>query len=598
MFGQKACVSICPMVYVAAVLALVLAILPIQDGAGDPYLHYLRSGHFLREGKPQEAVSELRLAVEGDPGSSHLRLALGRLLLGLNRKAEGVEAVEKALELDGTNIDALRLLGQVRLQEASEGGAEGRLKAVREAEDLFKRALEIYPEDQQSLFLLIHILEITGRIDEAIETKRRLLTLNPTNRDIWISLADSLADKGDTEGELSALEQALELDDENAELLRRAGAAAESLEHYDAAFGYYDRAHELLRKMSAGDPDEPVNYLLIGELCLRHTGQYDLALDAYERAAELSQKSEWQANLNAAAAVGKATSLVTLREYEQAAEIFTIFEDDVLSNFTNYIGAMLTSFARTGRAERALAVIDRLQAGFSTGEEAMAFVKRLRAQTLADAGRSEEAEELMETLISDFPEDELIYVLLSTVRMQDGDFQGALHALERSGGAVDPSSEAILLQRSLVLERMGDVAAARATLEDMIEKDPKNHVALNNLGYLLAGQGVELDRALGYVKRALEMQPYQGSYLDSLGWIYFLKGDLERAERFLRESARTNYKSAEVQEHLGYLNSALDRPEEALGHFRAALAAGLEDVKPTDAVEMEIDRLEKLLKVK
>jgi len=118
---------------------------------------------------------------------------------------------------------------------------------------------------------------------------------------------------------------------------------------------------------------------------------------------------------------------------------------------------------------------------------------------------------------------------------------------------------------------------------------------LNYLGYMLADRGVELETALGYIRRAIELQPYSGSYLDSLGWAHFKLGELEPAERYLTAAVRTQYMSAEVREHLGYLYLALERPAEALAEFRAAMANDLASVKSTAEVEEEIARLERLL---
>ena len=112
---------------------------------------------------------------------------------------------------------------------------------------------------------------------------------------------------------------------------------------------------------------------------------------------------------------------------------------------------------------------------------------------------------------------------------------------------------------------------------------------------MLADRGLELETALGYIRRAVELQPYSGSYLDSLGWVYFKLGEMEPAERYLTAAVRTQYMSAEVREHLGYLYLALDRPAEALAEFRAAIAHDLASVKSTAEVEGEIARLERLL---
>ena len=60
-----------------------------------------------------------------------------------------------------------------------------------------------------------------------------------------------------------------------------------------------------------------------------------------------------------------------------------------------------------------------------------------------------------------------------------------------------------------------------------------NAGALNYLGYLLAVRGEQLDEAIQLVQRALKEEPDNGAYLDSLGWAYFRRGNLNEAEKYL-----------------------------------------------------------------
>ena len=67
----------------------------------------------------------------------------------------------------------------------------------------------------------------------------------------------------------------------------------------------------------------------------------------------------------------------------------------------------------------------------------------------------------------------------------------------------------------------------------MLAADPQNATALNYLGYMLADRGVKLDEALGMIKKAVDLDPSNGAYLDSLGWAYFRLGKYESGGREL-----------------------------------------------------------------
>ena len=70
-----------------------------------------------------------------------------------------------------------------------------------------------------------------------------------------------------------------------------------------------------------------------------------------------------------------------------------------------------------------------------------------------------------------------------------------------------------------------------ASMKKAIELNPKNAAALNYLGYTWAEMGVQLDEAEDLIMRALKIQPNDGFYIDSLGWVYYQKGDYPKRRR-------------------------------------------------------------------
>ena len=68
-----------------------------------------------------------------------------------------------------------------------------------------------------------------------------------------------------------------------------------------------------------------------------------------------------------------------------------------------------------------------------------------------------------------------------------------------------------------------------ASMKKAIELNPQNAAALNYLGYTWAEMGVQLDDAEALIQRALKIEPNDGFFIDSLGWVYYQKGDYSRA---------------------------------------------------------------------
>jgi Flp pilus assembly protein TadD len=85
------------------------------------------------------------------------------------------------------------------------------------------------------------------------------------------------------------------------------------------------------------------------------------------------------------------------------------------------------------------------------------------------------------------------------------------------------------LLRAYFREAGGDTSGAiegyRKCLEVFPEGDPAWAVAANNLAWLLAVRGGNLTEALSLAQRARQIDPENGSYADTLGWIYYLMGN-------------------------------------------------------------------------
>jgi tetratricopeptide (TPR) repeat protein len=124
----------------------------------------------------------------------------------------------------------------------------------------------------------------------------------------------------------------------------------------------------------------------------------------------------------------------------------------------------------------------------------------------------------------------------------------------------------------------GQQEATERVLRQILAVEPGNANALNYLGYLLATRGERLDEAISLVRRALEADPDNGAYLDSLGWAYFKRGDLDEAEKYLLAAAERLPDNSEIQDHLGDMHARRGRLREAISAWMRALAGDGQDV--------------------
>jgi tetratricopeptide (TPR) repeat protein len=81
----------------------------------------------------------------------------------------------------------------------------------------------------------------------------------------------------------------------------------------------------------------------------------------------------------------------------------------------------------------------------------------------------------------------------------------------------------ILSRLAMVLDSAGRKTEAKEVYEAALTRDPNNGLVLNNLAFLLAENGGDLDDALVKAQRARQLLPHLDAASDTLGWIYLKK---------------------------------------------------------------------------
>ena len=128
----------------------------------------------------------------------------------------------------------------------------------------------------------------------------------------------------------------------------------------------------------------------------------------------------------------------------------------------------------------------------------------------------------------------------------------------------------LLLVRAESYMFRGDYALMEADLRRVIADAPDESAAYNTLGYVLADTNTRLKESELLINRALQIDPENPAYIDSLGWLAFRQGDLERARRLIEWSYR-RWQDPEIIAHLGEIYWQLGETERALYLWIAAL---------------------------
>ena len=477
----------------------------------------------------EEAAAALEKANAAMPGDVSTAVAYGQVLLRLDRPAEAVTVLGRVLEKQRGS--ALPLLYGEALTKS------GRFA---EAEELYQSVLRTEPDNRAAAFGLLQLYERSRQWDKAVPLVQGFVKAQPQNLGLKVQYAQILLRARRFDEGRKVVDEILAKDPGNREALRVSAALLSETRETD-------KADATLRKLEALDPDDPdatfrraVNFVEArrldeGEKLLR--GLHEKLVARGVKGPELAQV---EGQLGYVAFLKK--------DYDAAVKLLAphLVDDEGLNPQAFNI---LAQIAR----ER-----DRPGDGLKVAEEASSKSKRtpLVRSTLAEfklrsAAAADKADG--EKLLGELAEEGREGALAAA---------DAWQRLDKYGRAADTATAALetyrddpdlLFRLAASLERDKRFAESVAAFERLLAVRPDHAPGLNYLGYMWAERGENLPRALELIRKAVDLDPGNGAYLDSLGWAYFQLGRLDLAEKHLGDAAQLNPDDATIEEHLGDL---------------------------------------------
>jgi len=195
---------------------------------------------------------------------------------------------------------------------------------------------------------------------------------------------------------------------------------------------------------------------------------------------------------------------------------------------------------------------------------------QFRIQLLSSLGRQDEALDLLEKGKRLFPGQNRFSLLQAGFYMENKEPEKARTVLEEAMKAT-PNDEDLLYQYGAVLDRLGERQKALAIMQRILDKNPDHADALNYIGYTLAEDGKDLERALSLIKKADDLKPENGYIVDSLAWAYFRLGKVEEAWKQIQRATTLAGEDATMWEHYADIAKALGKREQARKGYKKAL---------------------------
>lgn len=531
----------------------------------------------IDENMVRRAIEQYKIVTDKDPKDVESLIMLGRLDRVLNNSVDAEAAFKKAIAADPDNEDAVTGLASVYsdrgdarsaselLDQLTKKNPSARaylnlasnyeqMKEYSLAADALRKAINLDPTHVEWNAQLAQYLAMAGRYDEALQTYQDLAKLTPQDATAYLGMAQIYLEQQKFAQAHQMLDKAKEIEPDNLEakdtevqLFDKEGKTPEAI----AAL------NDLLDSTARHTYDAPqrdVRGRMLEQLGLLYekNNQYDKAVDTFREMAAVDP------------------------DKNPRAEALII---DTYRTAKNY-----------PKAEQESDAADKKYPNDRT-------LREVRAQLLTDEGKTDQAVAELKTLL-DGKNDRDTYLAIEDVYQKAknyGEANKALDEAERLSTTKDDRA-AIYFQRGALYERQKKYEqsekAFRAVLDNANQKDPIYASTLNYLGYMFADQNTRLQEAQDLIKKALDLEPDNYAFLDSMGWVYYHMNRLDDAEHELTHSIQIEAKDPTIHDHLGDVYFKEGKLKEAIAQWQSSL----QEANSGAASDLEPDEIAKLQK--
>lgn len=529
---------------------------------------------------------------------SNYNFLLGELALKEERFDEALEYFEAAAEgEDGAAATLRKRLAQLYLRD-------GQLDEALEQIDLASQGEE---NEVELLQLRAGILATLKRTDEAIETYRKIIRLTDVeNEEPYVFIASLYAQQNDVNAAEGILHELVQKNpksffgnyylakiyvtntdfDKAEEYYKKAlqlNPNAETVQiELARVYAYrkkFEKAIAICEEVVKNNPSNVKAHALLGELLLGKD-RVDDALKQFEAVQDLEEDpSETRFKI----------ALIKLqrRDLEGAeVELRLVLSQHPENSAARYY--LASTYAGLKRADEAVEQLKQIEKGQDFYVEA----KTLGSYLLRQEERYDEAIDMLQELVESNPEDAKILGFLAALYRDNEQFSKAVETTDKII-AIQPTEDRHYFNKGVYLDESGDREGAMVAMRKALELNAENANALNYLGYTLAELSKDLNEAEELVKKAIALEPDNGYFIDSLGWIYFQMGRYEDALRELQRAAKLVPDDAVILEHLGRAYLQVGKADDARLVLKEALehAPDSDDEKAFERISVELQKL-------
>ena len=517
----------------------------------------------------KKATEQFKVIVDKDKNDQESRLILARLYNWAHNSVDAEKTYKGILELEPDNEEALTGLANVyagvgdtksaidMLKRASDkdpnlrslsalAGFYHDMKDFKSAADTWKRMLPLAPDNNKLKRAYALDLLFSDQVDEALNIYKQIAAEDPRDADVQLKLSKIYQDKHDFASAHAAFNKAKQIDPTNIDV---------RYDEVDLLFaeGKTAAAIVVLKGILDDKSIDPAAAATLNErlgILYRANNQYPEAISAFRAAAEL--------------------------DTEQASHFSVqIIETLRLSKNLTEAKKEADSALKKNPKDRSLIVE--------------------HASVLSDMGKTTEAVNEVKPLMGSSKDRDTL-LLIAGFYEKGKKFSEEAKVLDDAEAASGNKQEKqqVMFARGAMFEHQKNFEAAEAEFRKVLVSDPDNAGALNYLGYMLADRDVRLDEAQRMIKRAVELDPENYAYLDSLGWVYYRQNMLDQAEDQLRKALERMDSDPTIHDHLGDIYAKEGKIREAIAQWQASVKE-YETNPPADSDPQDLAKVTKKL---
>jgi len=515
-----------------------------SDGAhkADALTHFVEGMSLEENGEMDRALEAYRKVLNVDPGQAQLASRVAALLIEQDDFPQAIDVLKDAIKANPKDDAPYQQLSFIYAKY---------LKKTDQAIDYANRAITLNPGDIEGYQRLVEIEVAGGQEKKALEVLDRAAKIRSNDANFWMRLGKlyvAILFKSDSQPKPDELKRTNEIFKKAAEHAGDDPAVLKDVADYYAASQQLKEAIPLYLHVLELQPDDANarEKLATGFILTNQRGK---AVEMLEQIIKEHPEKYQPYDLLAQVLDDEARSLQRARKVDEAKAIFAKvaanYEQSLLIN-PNHVGTYLRlaelMLGPLKDADRAVGLLTEARRRFLGAPEIVYYL----AIAQSEAKQTQQAVATFEEALHEAQLD------------QDNDIVNSRFYFNYGATA----------------EQAGLYEKAADLLRKSIALDPANSAeACNYLGYMWADHNMNLDEAETMIKRALEMEPNNASYLDSFGWVEFRKGKFDLALSNLLNAAKTvDHDDPVIFEHIGDAYFKLNRISEALESWQKALA--------------------------